>query len=160
MLFKILQYLYLLSCVSADLTVRLSKMQNDIQKSVQLVYVTITLGAILLVLWFLIYFTCSGLIILLLFTIGCAGHKYRGVETITNAIWFTEGHLLIFAPLFSVLPIMYLLGICKQTNVVYDCSNWLYRLPLFILKCTFKQRLVLCVGIYVMICTTDRISCR
>ena len=99
-------------------------MQNDVQKSVQLVYVAITLGAILLMLWFLIYFTCSGLIILLLFTIGHAGHKYRGVETITNAIWFTEGHLLIFAPLFSMLPIMYLLGICKQNK----CGVWLFQL--------------------------------
>ena len=76
MLFKILQYLYLLSCVSPDLTVRLLKMQNNVGKSVQLVDVVITcgchiIGALICGLLYLFH-----LIILLLFMIGHAGRKY------------------------------------------------------------------------------------
>ena len=58
------------------------------------------------------YFTCLGSFVLLLFTFSRTGHTYVYVETIANAVWLANSHLVIFVPfscgLFSLIFMMYL----------------------------------------------------
>ena len=85
-------------------------------------------------------FTCSGLIILLLFMISHTGHADWGVETIANSCWLVETHLLIFVPLSLRCQSSLCLSICKQINMVYNCygkSLWLLVFVYNFLNCDY-----------------------
>ena len=112
------QYLYLLRCMSPDVTDILSRMQINCLKTVQLVGVVDTCVVCFIVALDCVLFTCLRSFVLLLFMFSRTGHTYLCIKAIANAVSLVDSHLDIFAPFSLWAALMHIHDVCVYQLLV------------------------------------------